>query len=92
MGISRSTAAMATLLAQAHPDEPEDRIFERIREVRPVAWPNSVMIGFADGMLGRGGRLVAALGRHYGVQVKANPRFAEEMRRLHRGREVDMAA
>ena len=91
MGISRSTAAMATLLAQAHPDEDEDRIFARLLEVRSQAWPNSRMIAFADDLLSRNGRLTAALGRLYGRQIRALPRFADEMRRLGRGREVDMA-
>jgi predicted protein tyrosine phosphatase len=91
MGISRSTAAMATLMAQASPDDDEDAIFARLVDIRPQAWPNSVMIGFADEMLGRGGRLVAALRRHYGRRVASDPRFAEQMSRLGRAREVEMA-
>lgn len=91
MGISRSTAAMISLLAQMHPDEPEDRFFERVRQIRPQAWPNSLMIGYADDLLGREGRLVAALRRHYGIQVRAQPQFVDWMRRLARDRELDMA-
>src|SRR5271166_2402427 len=56
-GISRSTAAMAMVLAQAFPNENEDAIVDRIVRIRPQAWPNSRMIGFADGLLGRNGRL-----------------------------------
>ena len=48
MGISRSTAAMATLMAQAHPSENEDRILARLKEIRPQAWPNLRMMEFAD--------------------------------------------
>lgn len=91
MGISRSTAAMLSLMAQVNPDETEDRLFARLREIRPQAWPNSLMIGFADEMLGRDGRLVAALRRHYGHQVKAKPQFREWMTQLRRTRELDMA-
>lgn len=91
MGISRSTAAMATLMAQTHPEESEDAVFARLAEVRPQAWPNSVMIGFADEMLGRRGRFVEALRRHYGRRVAQDPVFAQNMRRLGRGREVEMA-
>ena len=42
----------------------------------PQAWPNSRMIGMADDLLGRGGRLVAALRRHYTAQMRpaARPR------------------
>jgi len=61
MGISRSTAAMMTLMAQADAAEDEDALFARLREIRPQAWPNSVMIGFADEQLGRSGRLTQAL-------------------------------
>lgn len=91
MGISRSTAAMVSLLAQIDPQESEDRLFERVRQIRPQAWPNSLMIGYADDLLGRQGRLVAALRRHYGTQVRERPQFVDWMRRLGRDRELDMA-
>jgi predicted protein tyrosine phosphatase len=90
-GISRSTAAMISLLAQADPREDEERLFERVREIRPQAWPNSLMIGFADDILGREGRLVAALRRHYGAQLRQRPEIAGWMRNLARERELDMA-
>jgi predicted protein tyrosine phosphatase len=92
MGVSRSTAAMMTLLAQAHPDESEERLFERLADIRPQAWPNSLMIEFADDLLSRNGRLVEALRRHYGRQLKRMPNYMQVMRDLGRGREVEMAA
>ena len=91
MGISRSAAAMAMLLAQAHPDENDDRIFDRLLEIRPQAWPNSRMIGFADEMLGRDGRFTAGLRRLYARQLAARPFLADAMRGIGRGAEVDMA-
>ena len=91
MGISRSTAAMLTLMAQNDAQADEDALFERLRGVRPQAWPNSVMIGFADAQLGRDGRLVEALRRHYGHQLKAQPQYTDWMTRLGRGRELEMA-
>jgi predicted protein tyrosine phosphatase len=90
-GISRSTAAMAMLLAQADPEEDEDSVFARIHDLRPQAWPNSLMIGFADELLGRGGRLSAALSRFYGQQLRKQPGTEELMRKYGRGHEVDMA-
>jgi predicted protein tyrosine phosphatase len=90
-GISRSTAAMAMILAQVYPDEDEERIFLRLQEVRPQAWPNSIMIGFADELLSRGGRMTEALRRLYARQLAARPTLAETMRGIGRGREVDMA-
>ena len=91
MGISRSTAAMLALMAQADPDAAEDGLFARLREIRPQAWPNSVMVGFADEQLGRGGRLTEALRRHYGRQLEVQPKYRMWMSDLGRGREVEMA-
>ena len=91
MGISRSTAAMLALIAQGSPGMDDDALFERLRAIRPQAWPNSVMVGFADEMLGRGGGLVAALRRHYGHQLGQNARWRDWMTELKRGREVAMA-
>jgi predicted protein tyrosine phosphatase len=90
MGISRSTAAMTTLLAQAHPDEDEDALFSHIAEIRPQAWPNSRMIGFADELLDRRGRLTAALARLYARQLARRPEAGRDMRGLGRAREVEM--
>lgn len=90
-GISRSTAAMAMLLAQTYPDQDEDRIFERLVAIRPQAWPNSRMIAYADRLLSRDGRLEAALGRLYARQLAARPDLDETMRRHGRAREVEMA-
>jgi predicted protein tyrosine phosphatase len=90
-GISRSTAAMATILAEQHPDEDEDRIFDRVLAIRGKAWPNSRMIGFADEVLGRGGRMLAALGRLYRRQLPVFPHLERFMRENGRTREVEMA-
>jgi predicted protein tyrosine phosphatase len=79
------------ILAQAHPEEDDDRLFRRLAEIRPQAWPNSIMIGFADEILGRNGRMTAALRRLYARQLAARPHLADTMRGIGRGREVDMA-
>ena len=63
-GLSRSTAAMLMILAQADPRETEDGVVGRLLQIRPQAWPNSRMIGFADERLGREGRLSAAIAAH----------------------------
>lgn len=91
MGISRSTAAMLSLMAQVEPEEGEDALFARLRAIRPQAWPNSVMIGFADAQLKRGGKLTDALRRHYAHQLEAQPRYRQWMADLGRGAEVAMA-
>jgi predicted protein tyrosine phosphatase len=66
-GISRSTAAIAILLAARHPGH-EDEIFAGIRAIRPHASPNARMIALADELCGLGGRFVGALRRHQEVQ------------------------
>jgi len=90
-GISRSTASMTILLAEARPDTEEDAIFAHIREIRPQAWPNSRMIALADARLGRQGRLTAALRRHYSEQIRRRPDLAEMIERVGRKQEVLMA-
>jgi len=89
-GISRSTAAMLMILAQAHPQEAEDAIVDRLLGIRPQAWPNSRMIAFADAHLRRDGRLTAALGALYARRLVAQPELAAAMRMGNRGREVDL--
>jgi predicted protein tyrosine phosphatase len=87
-GISRSTAAMAMILAQAFPHESEDAIVERLEAIRPQAWPNSRMIGFADTLLGRNGRLTSAVIKLYARRLAMRPHLADVMRDLDRAREV----
>jgi predicted protein tyrosine phosphatase len=91
MGLSRSTAAMATLLAQAEPEIDADEIFGRIHAIRPQAWPNSLMVRMADEALERRGALVTAMRRLHGRQVAAFPTFVQGLRSIGRGEEIDMA-
>ena len=89
-GISRSTAAMLMILAQAHPHETEDAVVDELLAIRPQAWPNSRMVAFGDDLLRRGGRLNAALGRIYAQRLRTQPEFAQLMLQGRRGREVEM--
>lgn len=86
-GISRSTASMAVLLARETPGQ-EAAVFDRLREIRPRAWPNSRMIAFADEILGCGGRLVEELRLHYVGQVQRRPHVVEMIRGLGRDAEI----
>jgi len=92
MGVSRSTGAMLMLMAQADPQANEDHLFERLRAIRPQAWPNSRMVVLADAALARSGRLTMALRRHYAFQLAARPEFRSWMAELGRQVEIDMAA
>jgi predicted protein tyrosine phosphatase len=89
-GISRSTAATLMILAQAQPDEGEESLADRLLQTRPQAWPNSRMIEFADELLDRRGRLVAAIAGIYASQLEKRPELAEIMRRGNRAREVEL--
>jgi predicted protein tyrosine phosphatase len=90
-GISRSTAAMLTLMAAGSPEEDSESLFARLSEIRPQAWPSSLMVRLADEQLDRGGSLVAALRRHYGRQIVARPHYVDFMTGIGRRAEVDMA-
>lgn len=91
MGISRSTAAMLMFLAQSYPDETDDELTARLVAIRPQAWPNARMIGFADEALGRRGGLSSAVTRVHANLMTARPHLAGVMRDLGRAREVDAA-
>jgi predicted protein tyrosine phosphatase len=88
MGISRSTAAVACILAQ---QGDADAAFARLGELRVEAWPNCLMIAIADDLLGYAGRFTAALGRFYAKELANDPDLAQIMRDGGRGREVDLA-
>jgi len=88
MGISRSTAALTMLLAQARPDRPAADAVAAVAAIRDKAWPNLRMIELADALLGRDGELVAAVRerhRHVGLR---RPEVVQYMRDNGRGREV----
>lgn len=87
MGISRSTATAAILMAQGNPDK-EAEAFGHLWEIRPRSWPNSRMIALADAMLGRGGALYTAMQDHHARVAKQFPDFAAELRMGERAQEV----
>jgi len=87
-GVSRSTASMALILAQALPDVPGERIFDEILRIRPQAWPNLRIVEIGDAQLDRRGELVAAAAGLYRKQLAKRPELAAEMQAGGRGREV----
>jgi predicted protein tyrosine phosphatase len=60
-GISRSTAAAFVSVCALKPERDEREIAWAIRHASPTATPNMRIVTFADAMLGRGGRMVAAI-------------------------------
>lgn len=60
-GISRSTAAAFTAACTIHPDRDEHAIAQALRAASPTACPNRLIVSLADRLLGRDGRMVAAV-------------------------------
>lgn len=90
-GVSRSSASMALLIAQAMPGRSGDAIFADILRIRPQIWPNLRIVEIGDGALGRNGDLVDAAKNVYRRQIEQQPQLAEVFRLGGRGREVDAA-
>jgi predicted protein tyrosine phosphatase len=62
-GISRSTAASFSAYCAIRPELEEVEVARRLRERSPEATPNIRIVGLADDLLGRGGRMVRAIER-----------------------------
>jgi len=60
-GISRSTAAAFVSVCALRPQRDEREIAKALRSVSPTATPNPRIVAFADGLLGRKGRMIAAI-------------------------------
>lgn len=86
-GISRSTATAAIFMAQRNPGR-EDEAFAALDLVRPRAWPNSLIIRYADEILGRGGALIEAMRAHHARIVHTHPELAALIRFHGRAHEV----
>lgn len=87
-GVSRSTAAAALILAQAHPDRPAGAAFDAVAQIRPRAWPNLRILEFGDALLGRDGEIVAAAAAIYRRVLDRDPSFGETIIDSGRRREV----
>jgi predicted protein tyrosine phosphatase len=88
-GVSRSTAAAIVILAQRDAGRDPDDVVAQIVRHRQQAWPNIRIVETGDKLLGRDGRLVEAVRRHYREVVAVRPDYATELRAGGRGREVD---
>lgn len=60
-GISRSTAAAYITAMALNPDNDEQALANHLRAQAPSATPNIRLVRFADEILGRDGRMVAAI-------------------------------
>ena len=87
-GISRSTAALVLIMAQARPDRSAESVLRQVHDMREKTWPNLRMIELGDGALGRGGRRTEAAFDLYRRQIDKRPHIAAFMEKGGRGREV----
>lgn len=60
-GVSRSTAAAFAIACDKRPDVDETAIAAALRLASPCATPNPLIVALADRLLGRGGRMTAAV-------------------------------
>ena len=61
MGVSRSPAAALISALAVEPDQDEHDLAQRLRKASVQATPNARLIEIGDHVLGRGGRLIAAV-------------------------------
>jgi predicted protein tyrosine phosphatase len=61
MGISRSTASAFASVCALNPKRDETGIAQALRRASPTATPNIRIVSLADKLLGRNGRMVAAI-------------------------------
>ena len=60
-GISRSTASAFASVCALNPHRDEESIAQALRQASPTATPNIRIVSLADRLLGRNGRMVAAI-------------------------------
>lgn len=61
MGISRSTACAFASVCALNPRRDEAHIAQALRRASPTATPNARIVSLADELLGRRGRMIAAI-------------------------------
>jgi predicted protein tyrosine phosphatase len=90
-GVSRSTAAMTLILAQAYPDRSGVEIVDEVLRIRSRAWPNLRIIELGDKLLGRGGDLISSVPIAYRLQLQRRPELAQSFIKDGRAREIQRA-
>jgi predicted protein tyrosine phosphatase len=61
MGISRSSASAFASVCALNPRRDEASIAQALRRASPTATPNALIVSLADRLLGRDGRMIAAI-------------------------------
>lgn len=90
-GISRSTASMTLLLAQAQPQLSASGILAQVVHIRPKAWPNIRILELGEQQLNRPGEFSGAVGAVYRLQLERRPEIKDYFLNNGRRREVEAA-
>jgi predicted protein tyrosine phosphatase len=90
-GISRSTASMTLLLAQAQPGLKAGDILAQVIHIRPKAWPNLRILELGERELGRDGEFSTAAAPVYRLQLQNRPEIKDFFLNGGRRREVEAA-
>lgn len=61
LGISRSPACLFSILCARQPAIAPEKHLQHVVEIRPMSWPNDIVVQLADDLLGRGGDMMEAL-------------------------------
>jgi predicted protein tyrosine phosphatase len=89
-GISRSTAAAYVIASALQPKRNEEDLALELRRLAPSATPNPLIVAHADALLGRDGRMIAAIrkiGR--GEEAFEGTPFSIEIGQVWTGRRAD---
>jgi predicted protein tyrosine phosphatase len=90
-GISRSTASMTLLLAQAQPQLDASAVLAQVVHIRPKAWPNLRILELGERELNRPGEFSGAVGAVYRAQIEKRPEIKDYFLNGGRRREVEAA-
>jgi predicted protein tyrosine phosphatase len=90
-GISRSTASMTLLLAQAQPDLSAAQVLGQVVHIREKAWPNLRILMLGEELLGRQGEFTKAAGAVYRLQLERKPEIKSFFIDAGRAREIEVA-
>lgn len=88
-GMSRSTAGALIIWAQAHPDTGSADLFRALRDIRPIAWPNTLMLKIADRQLNRQDSLAKAAIPFFVERLAEDPDLARRMAKLRRVKDLE---
>lgn len=86
VGASRSTAAAFAILCLIHGKDSEPACLKQLLAIRPDAFPNKLVVKYADQLLARNGQMLAALKPLREEFSQAVNEWSEAMRKKREGK------